>query len=317
MAKFPLTIMGGIACLLSQFAATAAKAEDCRLKQIAAIDFTLGEDGKILVPVLVNDQPFNFSVSANDAFTKISARVVQELNLSRHRLPGYSVTSDGEKLESQVFAAVQIGPLKNSKIAMLPQNSLKEDGRLGLDVLSGQDMEIDFAKKKLNFFQQDHCAGNVVYWAKEFAALKYRTELTGMMHAAMTLDGAPVDVELSLLRERSFITSARAKRLLNLKIDPATMKRLPDEDGLPVYQYPFKSLAADGITVQNPAIDIFQTPDVEDCGGKPRFDRIPVYAPQCYGGFDIAIGQSILQRLHLFFAFREHVLYFTAADARD
>src|SRR5579885_3661176 len=73
-------------------------ADDCRLKQVATFDFTVNDSGKIIIPILINEKPYRFSVSTGDAFSKINQKIVEAQNLTPRPMPGgISVTGKDEK----------------------------------------------------------------------------------------------------------------------------------------------------------------------------------------------------------------------------
>ena len=51
------------------------------------------------------------------------------------------------------------------------------------------------------------------------------------------------------------------------------------------------------------------------CDGKERFGSRWHQTVTCYGQGDLALGLQELSKLHLYFAYKEKVIYFTAADA--
>jgi len=66
------------------------------------------------------------------------------------------------------------------------------DGRLGLDVLSRQDVELDLTRSKLNLFSRDHCSGKVIYWSPPggaVAAIPLTIQKTGHIMTNMSIDG--------------------------------------------------------------------------------------------------------------------------------
>jgi hypothetical protein len=83
-----------------------------------------------------------------------------------------------------------------------------------------------------------------------------------------------------------------------------------------LYRYPFKQLTIEGVIIEHPVIDL--DPKASDC--RPRSDPSPYVMPlgkrtaSCYGASDLELGLKELRQLHLYFAFKEKMLYATAAS---
>ncbi|HEX4535238.1 MAG TPA: hypothetical protein VH000_13465, partial [Rhizomicrobium sp.] len=129
-------------------------------------------------------------------------------------------------------------------------------------------------------------------------------------HFEMQLDGKPVDVTIDMDSEHARMGTTAASALLGIDVNSPEMKPVPDSSAL--FSYPFRSLSIGDVAIYNPAITLF-TDTRSDASTRCRGQR--QNGDYCFGGSDLAIGLTELRRLHLYFAFKENMLYVTAADA--
>src|SRR5262249_43319431 len=115
--------------------------------------------------------------------------------------------------------------------------------------------------------------------------------------------------------------SADAKPVISSRVahDAYGIDFTPTTDGnLPTHK--FKTLSVDGLTIANPEFAIYRD-DSGGCNGgarmqaqKLRSEHDPIIE-RCFGLPDMTIGLPELKRLHVYIAFRERMVYVTAADA--
>jgi len=96
--------------------------------------------------------------------------------------------------------------------------------------------------------------------------------------------------------------------------------------GHKLYRYPFKELTADGLTVSNPDIIVYDEEPRPECNDKLHFkmpdpedtvhNTMQPRLARCFGGDDAVIGLSVLKKLHLFVSVKENMIYLTSADAK-
>jgi hypothetical protein len=119
----------------------------------------------------------------------------------------------------------------------------------------------------------------------------------------MVLDGKPVRVSFTMWTGGARMGMKAAKRIFDIEENSWGVIRSVDAStGLPLYSFPFKTLSMNGIVISNPKIGL--SPEIVEC--------LP---PHCLGGSDVSLGTNELKQLHLYFAFKEQVLYVTPADA--
>jgi hypothetical protein len=217
----------------------------------------------------------------------------------------------------------QVGdlPFHNADLLVLPSagNPRGFAGAIGVRLFSRADVELDIAGKKLRVFSQD-CPG--VYWTNTpHVEIPLDWQEMGFVRTRMQLDGQPVRVAFEP-NEQSSIGMNAMHRLFGLDANsPGMTPAGEDAKGRKLFRYPFKALAAEGLTISNPGIVVVdQPPSDKKCDDRlrvePKGSALDPYLVTCSGGADIVLGFSVLSKLHMYFAIKEKVLYLTGADAR-
>jgi hypothetical protein len=206
----------------------------------------------------------------------------------------------GVKLSTLAFAdkfAVGGVPGDNIPLYLDPILPPGADGTLSPDI-KRFDVDIDLMRGTFAFFSQKHCPGQVVYWTKSgFVVLPMQVLSDGHVQMSVTIDGKKFDALVDT-GARSSIISMRAVKKLGITEKSPDLKPLGDkETRYKAYEYPFKTLDFDGLTVTKPNLQV-----VSD-------DFMPGQDT------DLIIGISVLRRLHLYIAYGEQKFYITPAGA--
>ncbi|HEY5339140.1 MAG TPA: aspartyl protease family protein, partial [Rhizomicrobium sp.] len=190
------------------------------------------------------------------------------------------------------------------EFVVMPDNRLPQevDGTLAPDVLSAYDDDFDFANNKFYLVSQDHCPGRVVYWTKDaYAEIPMRIDNIGHIDLPVSVDGKPMQATLDTGSSRSLMSLEAAEDLFGFNEKDSSLKPLSssNEHWHP-YRYPFKSLAFEGVIVNNPDLVLISNDESKMMGsGSPK----------------IILGMGVLRQLHLYIAYHEHKLYVTPATA--
>lgn len=311
------------------FGVDTAQAQDCQLKQYESLPLNIVNE-HLLIPVKVGDVEKDFALELGNALNGMSEATVDELSLGKRSIsPNVNVVRGQVKITRLTRAPLQLGHIsfKDVEFLVVPPAANKSgfSGDIGLRLLSKADIELDFAGKKFNLFSQDHCPGKVIYWTKTgFAQLPFVLEETGYVRPVMQLDGQPVRITLEP-NDKSRIGMNAMRRIFGLDENAPGMTLIgQDEDGKKIYSYPFKGLTADGLTVTSPLIRVIEETPRPECTGRLTYqfpEHPPLHSteqPQlatCMGGWDVALGYSVLSKLRMYFSIKEKLLYLTAADA--
>jgi hypothetical protein len=94
--------------------------------------------------------------------------------------------------------------------------------------------------------------------------------------------------------------------------------------GHKTYRFAFKTLTADGLTVNNPDIVVFDEPPKPECKEAPHFTdpQTTVHSTEQprltrnFGCTDAVLGLSVLSKLRIYVSRKENLLYVSAAGAK-
>lgn len=172
------------------------------------------------------------------------------------------------------------------------------DGTLSPDMMKQYDVEIDFPRGIFGLFSQKHCKGQVVHWTRSgYVVLPMEVVASGHIEVPVTVDGKKFTAVLDTGAQSSIISMSAARALGITERSPELKPIKMSNSRYQAYDYPFKSLDFDGISVSSPRLQI-----VSD-------NFLPSMR------IDMIIGISILRRLHLYIAYGEEKLYITPAGA--
>lgn len=310
----------------------AAEAQDCTLKRYDSIPMEVYPDHLVL-PVSFGTTPKKLVFQLADAASWLNADTAAALDLRMRSLPtNLHYSRNGDQVTR--FARVpelHLGKqvLNDMEFLELKHGQYQDGvvGDLGNRLFSNIDMELDIAGGKLNLFSPDHCPGKVVYWTKgDVATVPLKPDKDfGFLRAEVMIDGHPVTVALNTTG-RSRIGMDAMRRIFDVdENSPALVAVSQDLLGHKLYRYPFKTLTADGLTISNPDILVFDEPPKPECTDRTHFEdpddqRVhsttqPTLARN-FGCRDAILGLSVLSKLHIYVSRRENLLYLTAAGAK-
>jgi hypothetical protein len=341
------------AALLCAGSATAAPV--CALNQIASLPITTTASGKIAVPVKIAGRDVLMAVELGAGTTGVNANLIEQMKLdttpirdaeAAAGLGGWGTPGAAKFIyQDDVFtngittvlqrkvnlAEFQIGALdiKDYPMFAMPAwtNADGIVGVLGTSMLSHVDVELDFQNAKMNLFLPTQCT-NPVYWSNSFAVLPLElNSLTGEATSPLSLDGKTLQGAFSTDPGHGEMSLFVATNVLGISISDPRVKEAgikANSDDLKIYRYPFKSLTLNGISIQDPMIDLTTdrpATDIGDCadiklrgGWYSGSGQEKGASAMC--ATDLTIRLDELRKLHLYFAFSEKKLYVTAADAR-
>ncbi|HUO97726.1 MAG TPA: retropepsin-like aspartic protease [Rhizomicrobium sp.] len=279
--------------------AAAADAPACHLGRYASLPMTIDEAGLVTVPIKIGGEEENLLVDTGGVFSMLTSATAARLNLKPVSLDfGAAMYGWGGRRMNHYVEAEQIeiagATIKRRQFMVMPDDflPLDDDGILAPDILSVFEVDFDFAKSQMGLFSKDHCEGKVVYWTHDdYAAIPFDLDSNRHMKITITLDGKEVHAILDTGASDSVMSLETARSMFGFK--PSAIA----ETG----RYPFKSLTIQGVTVNNPVIDLVPDDKSKMLGN--------------YGEPDMILGMGILRQLHLFISFKEHTVYVTPASA--
>lgn len=271
---------------------SAAQAADCTLKltRFTTLPLTFTTTGQVTVPLKLGGQTLRMMIGTGSYRSAVSWSVIQRLNLPVHGLSrrsgGAGFGARGETVDASYEIAGVPMPAGTFVVRSL---SDEIDGILGADLLSGFDVDFDFANGRVSLFSQKHCEGKVVHWTKgDYSVVPFdwsdvRRDIT-------------VDVRVDDKRFPAVIESGAARSILTLEEAAGSFdigRDVLDKQR----HYPFKTLTLGGVSVASPDIYLAKRGQYELRPNNPDAEMV--------------VGITILRQLHLYIAYGEHKLYAT------
>ena len=167
MIRTACTLAFALSCLT-----TMARAEDCGpLKQISSLDMMALPGGRYTVPVTINGTQQQMLLATAGGITTLRQDAAATMGLQADRRQPHQAARPANGNVSQNYVQVDfaLGRLQDPRLQLIVMppdggNARRLSGNLAGDFLSLNDVEMDFAGRKLNVFSKDHCAGHVLYW---------------------------------------------------------------------------------------------------------------------------------------------------------
>jgi predicted aspartyl protease len=298
MIKF-LILSFGIALIwsLSPLGALAASAPECELTRLATVKTDTLPDGRIKIPVTVENHPLSFIVDTGGINTTINWELAKQLGLPVKQTPQKLMGVAGSILNFYIIGDdLSVGELhvKDLPIYIETRALADADGTLALDVLQSYDVDIDFSQGSLSLISQDHCRGQVGDWATTSStSIPINITRDGHIRFPVNIDGKSI---MAILDTGSAISLISAKAAAELGIDPQApeLALIRDTGQYQIYSYPFHSLDFGQVSLPSPHIVIASDNFIEGLGG------------------DLVLGIDALRQMHLYIAYREKRLYVAA-----
>lgn len=283
--------------------ATSARADEvCTVNRIASLPMALDSANGINVPMQVAGKPVNLLIDTGGIYSMLTEAAVADLGLKKQMFnSGIAFRMfGGARIDRFVVAHdIEFGGLKAStfNFLVMPDGHLQKDigGTLAPDILRAYDTDFDFGDATFKLFSQDHCEGKVVYWTTGYSVVPFTLDEFGHIRLEVTVDGKLVHADLDTGSTQSVMSLELAESLFGFDTASPDLKTLSAAADYRRYKYPLKTMTFGGVTVSNP--DIVLVPDNDS---------------HMRGTI---LGMSVLRKLHLYIAYREHKLYLSAADA--
>ncbi len=300
-----------LVCVLFAPVAT-ARAEECQLKLYASLDAKF-ENNQILVPVQINGHDRWLALDTGATWSSLRESISTEEHFKTGRvedLIGYIEIWDvaGNPVRRYAVApSFGFGSASwtGTQFLVMPDAELgkaPEAGFLGQNVLQKFDIEIDPARRKVNFFSKDHCSG-VVYWNSTYFEIPYKEE-GATPYTPAKLDGKPIRASIDTGSDFSSLDIATARSMYG--IDPetdggpdATYSITASGEKVKDYRRRFSSLELGGVAFRNVSLNL--TDFGRDFGPRTQ----------------LLVGMDLINRMHVYISRKDKTIYATARDAHD
>ena len=321
LAAANLLFMLSVFTLPAAAADTAPAAPDCRLKLYTSVDLEVADE--VYVPVSIDGHNGLMSLNLGSAVGLLSKEAVADMGLAIGAAPWRFLVGDKRISRIGKFKSLVIGSLRfglGGELMIDPNDTTTRTlgsrpifGSLGMAVFSVVDFELDLAHRKLNLFSQDHCPGNVVYWADSYAKAPLYSDALRNVYLPIELEGKMVEATLSPSRPTTRLYVDVTRRLYGFDKKSRGVELGADSDGSQTAHYRAMRFTAPGFAVTNSNI-LLEDP-VKDCQlSRGRKSGAASYSDSCLNVYPMALGRNVLEQLRLYFATKEKVLYFTGAN---
>jgi len=317
----------GVGLSTALFPHSALAAEQCGpLQRITSVDTVTGPAGYMLVPVKIGDAQRLLLFDTGGSISGVTQQTAQELHLpaydSRVRLIG---VNGAVSTRYTIIPSVTIGTTqaKSSQYMILP-NGMQPGIAGTLAPATGVDIDLDFAARKLSFFSTDHCEGKVVYWpAQAVAVVPMRIAGSPTGGSGLGTEHIIIPVTLDGKQLDALIDTGAGNNALNLRVatdrfsvdvsapDVQQIGQFENKPSAKIYRKRFATLSFEGVTVINPVIDLLPD-EMTRALGDTRPTGSLIREPD-RGLPDLIIGMPVLNKTHMYIAYKERKVYITAA----
>ena len=264
--------------------------------------------GGVTIPVTIDDINGRWLVDTGNVTSMISTSIVSELKLKRFEAPG-GVMMGGVSIHQTVHPhQIVLAGMRDSSATLdvAPTNVLDDDtiGMLAPDIMQQFDIDFDFAAGKLNIFSHDHCPDRVVYWTQSnYARVPMKLDAYGHITIPVSLDGRQIIAIVDTGAETSFMTLEDVRSVFGLHNSNSELiatgtTRINGMPATETYGFDFGTLTLEGVQITKPNIVVVKSSGIAE-------DKT-----------QITLGIETLRQLHMYIAYDEQALYFTAAEAR-
>jgi len=293
-------------------------ADSCRLTKLTSIPATVQADGRLLLDGTINADPVKLLLYTGAPRTLIEPGYIKSRNIpweETDRIQGYGLSGKPligfARIDQITLGAFKYGTqnVAYSNLAGSPGNPA---GLVADDLLEDYDVEIDPVAGKVNMFSNDHCKGQVVYWADEYSKLPLHLNRRYQPEIEVQVNGETLRARLDTGMAVSTMRLAVARRLFGVtEADAKSHGTVTGIEGVPLDSFPhaFDSLTLGDITLRNTTMqvaDIDVAREAIDTG---------THLAAGTGQPDLYLGMSLLRKLHMFIVYSEPAFYFTVAGA--
>ena len=289
-------------------------AADCKLQLADSIQmFRMGSQW--LVPITLNGSQEYFLFDTGGYYTQISRSAAQTLKLPvrQGNFQLFDVTGNISRDEASVHD-LALGRRHGADVQFpISPNGGGQDGILALDQLVKLDTDLDFSTDKLNFFFQDHCPGQVVYWTSPANASAIPISMEGYhITVPVTLDGHEEKAIIDTGAVRTALNQTEEERLFHLTLGDSDSPQdgvLNGDTSLKVYKHTFQTLKFGDVSLANPTVDIIPNAMGRNADRSPLVSSRTKSEKDLLKVPDLIIGMDVLQNLHIYLAFGENKMY--------
>jgi hypothetical protein len=328
-----------MAALLLASASGNAAEDACRQKRIADIPARITPEHRLLITADLDGKPVELRLASGIGISALSHGLVTQLGLpieTAHDLRYKNALNNAFRIfedppadaRAAVFSGTELdqrtripkmtlggATTEYEEFGVIPVGGDGNDGQpvglFGMDYLLLYDMELDPAAGRVRLYEQDHCGDRAVYWSTKYSVLPLSVDpQTRWVTTEVELDGQKLRALIDTGRENTTVPLGSANRVFGVSetspgVVPSGSETTIEGRSVPLYSYSFKSLKLGDLIVNNPRVTLETLRLMRQAPGNSHIARAAEVGP------DIIIGENLLRQLHLYFAFKESIAYFT------
>jgi predicted aspartyl protease len=273
----------------------------CQLTRLTTVKIDTLPDGRIKIPVMVDDHPLSFMLDTGGISTTIKGEQAKQLGLEVRQTSRKLLGVAGTMLDFFVIGDnFSVGGLriKGWPLYIESRPLAHADGTLAPDILQSYDLDIDFSNGSLSLISQGHCPGQLADWTTTTRSIVIPIDLArnGHIRFPVQIDGKSIMATLDTGSAISLI-SMKAAAQLGIDANTPELKLMRDSGQYQIYAYPFHSLALGRVSVKNPHIAIASDNFANGLGS------------------DLLLGIDAVRQMHLYIAYGDKRLYIEVAQA--
>jgi hypothetical protein len=303
-------------------------AKNCGLKPLGSADISVPRDRFVLVEVKVNDHPAVMRLDMSSAISLVDSRYLELLGLralTAQKAMELVTATKTIKLDHYTkFTSLEIGSgqFGSPGLFVLPSDETAPSpvdrpdvGSLGMDVLGGVDLDLDFANNKLNFFSRDHCGSEPAYWTRDCLRTALVLAPLGNYLFPVELEGKRVEAVISMAIGQSWMTTDAARQLYGFDENSAGAEAGSSDSTHVAY----RDMTLSGIGPGSRRVKIAIEPIPVDpaCMLTSHGTGAAWYQGRVCRGAEapLHLGLDVLRHVHLYFATKEQAFYLSDAAA--
>jgi len=191
-------------------------------------------------------------------------------------------------------------------------------GMLGTEAFAAMDFELDLSRRKINLFSQDHCDGEVVYWAHDWGSAPLHIGHYGTIYFPLELEGRKIEATFQPGSAASVLSVYVTKRVYGFDKGSPGVQVVASDDGKTAAHFRAMQMTARAMTFHNTPVRLIDAPPKSGRGScKLRFggpESGAIGYSVCGNVYPMALGGNVLEKMRIYFATKEKMVYFTLAD---
>jgi hypothetical protein len=299
--------------------------DGCQMHRLASIDLKRTAEGAILVPVTINKTTAYMYIEIASHMSVISQQAVSRLKLPVRKIgEAMEVSMGSHRVEAYASARefALAGLAYPDQGFLIDPNSLSSSrynaeeaiGVLGNGVLWTMDLELDLAHLKMNLYEPGQCTTHPVYWATDYEVVPLQRDPLGEYHFPMELDGRKLDAIFSTGNSVTTLSTDVTKRVYGFGKESPGVDTVTDASGSTSSQYRAMKLTTSGLSVVDERVRLVDPP-ASRCQLTKRPDAIGYTG--CLYHYPLKLGNSILEKLHIYIDTKGNQMYYTGNSATD